>query len=168
MKTSLFLLCLVCSFFVILGCSEDDVRNPVVGSWELKSYSIHIPVDLNGDGIYSTNLLDETRCGSKEILSFDTNGIVASNNTFNPKLQIALLEDTSDEYLVDEICAEGTLGYAAEYNQIGDESISYNDNIGTVKGKRLSLVYKNAIKIYNADFTEVIATKDLFVVYQKV
>ncbi|TXE10679.1 hypothetical protein ES711_01870 [Gelidibacter salicanalis] len=168
MKKSLFLLCLIGSFFLFSGCSDDDVRNPVVGNWVLKSWSIQIPVDLNGDGVYSTNLLKETRCAVREILSFDTNGIVASTHTFNPELQIALKEDTSDEYFVDEICAEGILGFAAEYDQIGEESISYNDNIGTVRVNRLSLVFKNAIKIYNADFTKVIETKDLFVIYQKV
>ncbi|WP_299390427.1 hypothetical protein [uncultured Gelidibacter sp.] len=167
MKKSFFLLLISTCFLVFSSCSNDDASNPVIGSWKLITWSIAIPVDLNSDSKFSTNLLDEIACDANEILSFDAHGLAYSSNTFNPELSISLKDDTSDEYIIDVTCDEGSIGFATEYAQIGQESVSFNDAVGVVSGSRLSIVYPNAIKVYNETFTEVVETKNLTLIYEK-
>lgn len=167
MKKSLCLLFLSVCFFVCSACSKDDVKNPIIGNWKLTAWSIEIPFNLNNDATFSTNLLDETTCEVNEILRFDTNGLVTSNDTFNPELKVRLKDGTSDVYMITETCAEGAIGFATEYNQVNDQSIGFNGVVAVVTGSKLTVVYEGAIKVYNEALTEIIATKDLTLVYEK-
>lgn len=167
MNKSLYLLFFSVCFIVCSACSKDDDKNPIVGNWKLKSWSIEIPINLKTDTSFSTNLLDETNCEVNEILSFDKNGLVTSHNTFNPELKVRLKDGTTDIYLISETCAEGTIGFAAEYKQITDQSVGFNGVVAVVTGATLTVVYEDAFKVYNEAFTEVVDTKDLTLVYEK-
>jgi hypothetical protein len=167
MKRSLCLLFLSVCFVVSSACSKDDVKNPIIGNWKLTSWSIKIPLDLNSDATFSTNLLDETICEVNEILSFDKNGIVTSSDTFNPELKVRLKNGTSDVYMITETCAEGSVGFATEYEQINDQRVGFNGVFAVVTGTKLTVVYKDAVMVYNEALTEVVATKDLTLVYEK-
>ncbi|MBJ7881806.1 hypothetical protein [Gelidibacter salicanalis] len=167
MRKSLCLLCFSICIFVCSACSTDDINNPILGSWKLTSWSIAIPFDLNSDAKFNTNLLDETNCEVNEVLSFDTHSLVASKNTFNPELTVSLKDGTSDKYIIKESCAEGAIGFATEYTQINAQSVSFNGAAGSVTVSTLTMVYKDAIKVYNEALTEVLETKDLTLVYEK-
>lgn len=167
MKKSLGLLFFSVSVLVCSACSEAGVKHPVIGSWKLISWSTEIPIDLNSDGIFSTNLLDETSCKANEILTFDKERLVISNNTFNPDITVSLKDGASDKYSIKETCAEGSIGFATEYTQINDQSVRFNNTVAGVYGSKLTIVYKNTVKVYNKALTEVVATRDVTLVYEK-
>ncbi len=165
MKINLRLLFISVCFLVSLSCSNDDFTNPVIGHWELVTWSVDIPFELDNDMISSSNYLDKTACNVNETLTFDKNGTVTSRDTFNPEITISLKEDTSDIYIVEEICAEGSIGFSTSYAQVNNQNIELNGAVGLVETKKLTLVYPNAIKIYNEALTDVIENKNLTLVY---
>lgn len=167
MKKSICLFLLSLCFVICSACTDDDINNPIIGNWKLTSWSIGIPIDINSDTEFSINLLDETQCNPNETLSFDKNGLVTSNDTFNPEIQVSLEEGTSDNYIVKEVCAEGIIGFATEYTQVNDQSVGFNNVVAVTNGTTLTVVYKDAINVYNEALTEVISKKDLTLVYEK-
>ena len=167
MKITLRLLFFSFCFIICLSCSKDNVENPVIGNWELTTWTVDIPFDLDNDMASSTNFLDKTACNVNETLSFDDNGNVSSSDTFNPEITIRLKDGTSDVYFVNEVCAEGSIGFSTSYIQVNNQNVELNGAVGIVANKKLTLVYVNAVKIYNEALTEVIATKDLTLVYMK-
>ncbi len=65
----------------IAGCSSDDdtgSENNLTGAWVLAEVNLPLPLDLNGDGTPSTNVLDEFSCFQGS-LSFQGNGQYAQN-----------------------------------------------------------------------------------------
>jgi hypothetical protein len=60
----LLLLPLIC----VISCSDDDGNDggfssaELVGTWELVEVNVSSPIDLDGDGSSSNNLLDEENC----------------------------------------------------------------------------------------------------------
>jgi len=81
---------------LFISCSSDDdnVSNPdmvsLEGTWMLTSASGALPVDLNMDGMSSTNLLDELSC-------FEDMIVVNEDNTYNQTVtEIDVIVDTSD------------------------------------------------------------------------
>ncbi|TDU39700.1 hypothetical protein BXY82_1730 [Gelidibacter sediminis] len=167
MAKSSFLFCALSCFILSSGCTEDDANNPVLGNWKLTSWSITIPLDMNLDGIANTNLLMETECEVNEKLIFDKHGVVTSKDTYNPELKVSLIDDTTDIYKVEEMCSEGSIGFATEYIQIGAESISLNGKVGVVHQGKLTFVYNGAIPVYNENYTEIVDKKDLILIYDK-
>lgn len=167
MKIILRLLCLSIVFFIITSCSKDDVKDPVLGTWELTTWTVDISFDLDNDMVSSPNFLDKTACPVNETLSFESNGILTADDTFNPEITISLKDDTSDVYYVDEICADGQIGFSASFVQVDSQRVEFNNTIGVLANKKLTIVYENAVKIYNESLTEVIENKDLTLVYTK-
>ena len=154
-------------FLICASCSSDQSKNPVVGNWKLVMWTVGIPLNLGNEQVSSLNLLDQTACNVNETLSFDNNGIATSNNTFNPEITIRLKTGTSDVYFVEEICDEGSIGFSTSYVQIDNQNIELNGALGMVEDNRLTLIYADAIKIFNEDLTEVIESKDLTLIYAK-
>lgn len=167
MKTSLRLLFISLSFILFLSISKEDVNDPLFGGWQLTTWTVGIPIDLNDTMQFTTNLLDQTSCEVNEVLSFDNNGIVTSEDTFSPQITVRLKDGASDEYLVEEVCAEGVIGYATDYLQDANGEVHFNNILGVVVNNQLTVIYKNAVKIYNEALTEVIESKDLTLVYTK-
>ncbi|AUP80811.1 hypothetical protein [Flavivirga eckloniae] len=165
MNRLLFILCFIPLLFA--SCSKEDNDVSVVGTWKLTAWNITDGFDINKDGTVSTNILDEVVCENNETLIFETNGVISSSETYNPEIDIALLDGTTDEYTYMVTCDEqGVIGFATTYSQATDKVV-FNDVEFTVGDKELFRVKKEAIKIYNETFTEVIATKDLTMVYTK-
>ena len=167
MKIILRLLFLSTCFTLILSCSKDDPKNPVVGNWKLLTWTVDIPFNLDNNEVSSLNFLDKTACSVNETLTFDKNGIATSHDTFNPEDTIRLKDGTSDVYFIEEICAEGSIGFSTEYTKVSEQHIELNGVVGVLQDERLTFVYVNAIKIYNEALTEVIQSKDLTLVYTK-
>lgn len=167
MKSSFCLLFLAITFIVLSSISTNEVKNPLIGGWELTNWTVGLPVNLIDTNEFTTNLLDQTSCDVKEVLTFDNNGIVTSENTFGPKITIRLKEGTSDVFMFEEICGEGQIGYAAQYVGDSNGNVQFNNIVGVVVDRQLTVIYKDAIKIYNETLTEVVESKDLTLVYTK-
>lgn len=133
----------------------------------MTTWTVGIPIDLKDTMQFSTNLIDQTSCDVNEILSFDSNGIVTSEDTFSPRITIRLKETAADEYMLEEICAEGVIGYATDYSHEASGEVQFNNTVGVVVNNQLTVVYKNAVKVYNETLTEVVESKDLTLVYTK-
>lgn len=55
--------------------------NDMIGHWELSGMMADTAVNLNGDKIYSENLLDETTCFNTMSITFDEDGTFVTNNS---------------------------------------------------------------------------------------
>ena len=166
-------LSLVFVFIVSTSCfkDQDDLSNindfSVLGTWELTTWTLQIPIDLNDDAISSINLLDEALCDNNETLTFDTNGTVSSDMSYNPQVTISLTNGTTNNYVFGVLCdTDGSIGTFGTYTQ-NNNIITLFETTATINGNQLTIVYEDAIDIYNEDLTEVVETKDLTLVYTK-
>lgn len=158
---------LVLVALALVGCSSDADDDAINGVWVLTEWNIANGFDINNDGVVNINILNEIACVNNETLVFDTNGVVTSNNTFNPSVNIALANGTSNNYLFNVECdQEGVVSFASNFTTNG-KVVLINDAVATLNRNKLSRVFINAIKIYNENFTQVLATRDLTLVYTK-
>ncbi|GGI57927.1 hypothetical protein [Winogradskyella haliclonae] len=158
LKTTLVLL----AIFLNLSCRDE---NPLLGEWKLSSWYIDIEMDLNKDTIRTSNLLDEANCKNKEVLTIYANGTINAVNTYNPIVKISKKED---EYIFDVECNKGSVGFATTYKILDKKVIiEPNGEEYHFNGKQLTRIFKDAITIYNTDFTEAVETKDLVLNYIK-
>ena len=158
---------LVLVALALVGCSSDADDDAINGVWVLTEWNITNGFDINNDGVVNINILNEIACVNNETLVFDTNGVVTSNNTFNPSINIALANGTSNNYLFNVECdQEGVVSFASNFTTNGNV-VLINDAVATLNRNKLSRVFINAIKIYNENFTQVFATRDLTLVYTK-
>ncbi|MBU2929707.1 hypothetical protein [Winogradskyella psychrotolerans] len=160
----------VCFLIGLLGlttsCSDKN-EHGVVGTWLLATRTVDIPFDVNKDGVFNTNLIAEIDCNERETLTFETNGTVSSGNEFSNVLRY-FKDDSTNVYSINVDCnKEGIISFASEYSIIEENTIKVSNRIYVLKSDTLTTVYKNAIDIYNEDFTDIIETRDLTQVYTK-
>lgn len=167
MKITFRVLFIAICFIIYSSCTKDKDKNPVHGRWELIGWNVGVPFDLNNEISPSLNLLDKTTCNVNETLTFDRNGTVTADDTFNPEITISLKDGTSDVYLFSETCAEGSIGFSTSYTQVNNQNVELNGATGTVASQKLTLVYKDAVNIYNEALTDVVDSKDLTLIYVK-
>ncbi|MCK8479450.1 hypothetical protein [Psychroserpens algicola] len=150
----------------ITSCSSDDTATDsnIIGSWQLTNYDIGLSVDIDKDENFNVNLLDELNCQNNEVLMFEANGTVSSNDTFNPTLLIS--KSMNGEYEFDVECAEGSISFASSY-AVDNNEVIYSDNISTISDNKLYRTLENVINVYNDDFTQIIETRDLNLIYTK-
>ncbi|MBF8149333.1 hypothetical protein ITJ86_05460 [Winogradskyella sp. F6397] len=157
---------LICIIGMTTSCS-DESEHDIVGVWLLTTRTVDIPFDVNQDGESNTNLTKEIDCNKEETLTFKNNGSVFSGNEFSNPLQY-YKEDTTNVYRINSDCnTEGIISFASEYNITDEDTIKISDRVYVLQQNTLTTVYKNAVDIYNEDFTEVLETKDLTLVYTK-
>jgi len=150
-------------FFILNACSK---ANQVTGEWKLSSWDIGIEVDLNNDGDKSFNLIDEVNCDNNEILTISNNGTLNAIKTFSPIVRIAKKQNSDYVFNVD--CNKGSLGFATSYELKNNKILlDSNTEYYIFNEKQLTRVFKDAINIYNSDFSQVIETKDLTLTYMK-
>jgi len=171
MNKLLFNFCIAFVLVCFASCSSDDMDDAnnafVVGTWQLTAWNIEGGFDINNDGVINTNLLNEIDCSRNENLLFENNGVVSLNTTFNPEINIILLNVETEEYNFDIVCdTEGVISLATEYT-VKDSNITIGETEATIQGNQINLVFEDRIKIYNEDKTEIIETKDLTLVYTK-
>ena len=171
MNKLIFNLCITLALVCFTSCSTDDAKDSnnssITGVWLLTAWNIDEGFDINNDGTVSTNLLNEIDCSRNESLFFDKNGVVSLNTTFNPEIDIALLNDTTNEYSFNIVCDnEGVISLATTYTR--NESVVFiGEREARIEGYQIFLVFKDRLKIYNMDFTQVLETKDVTLVYDK-
>lgn len=169
MKHLLSIILILLFSISITSCSTDDenIASSVVGIWELTELNASLSLDLNNDTVSSTNLLEEITCNNNEILNFEANGVVTSNNTFNSKIEFYQIEGAELEYSANIECAsEGSIGFASSYIETGN-TVEFNGSVSELIGNQIIRTFEDAVKIYNEDFTAVIETRDLRLVYTK-
>lgn len=155
------------TFFLSVSCSSDNDTESIEGVWKLTAWNVAGGFDINKDGVASINILDEIDCVNNETLHFETNGIVSSTASFNPEINIALLTGTTDEYVFDVVCDDaGVISFASSYSRSGDVVV-INNRDALIDGNQIYQVFENAVEIHNEDLTQVVASKDLTLVYTK-
>ncbi|MGB5418701.1 hypothetical protein [Algibacter sp.] len=163
-------LCFAFALVCFTSCSSEDMQDessPLVGVWKLTAWNVNGGFDMNNDGMVNTNLLNEIDCDRNETLFFDEKGVVSLNTTFNPDINISLLKDETNEYSFDVVCdTEGVISLATSYTFM-DSTVMIGESVAMIQGDQIFLVFEDRIKIYNEDFTEVLFTKDLTLVYTK-
>jgi hypothetical protein len=90
-KTTYFLLALA-SMVLLTACSDDDGNSSgfspeeLVGTWDLTAVNVSSEVDLNDDGVSSSNLIDEQDCisGTITINADNTYQFQQSNFSITP------------------------------------------------------------------------------------
>ena len=171
MNKLLLNLCIAFVLVCFTSCSTDDMQDSnnssITGVWKLTAWNIDGGFDINNDGTVSTNLLNEIDCSRNETLFFDNDGVVSLNTTFNPDINIALLNIETSEYSFNVACdTEGVISLATSYT-VNDSMIMIGESEAQIDGNQIFLVFQDRIKIYNEDFTQVLETKDLTLVYNK-
>lgn len=162
-----FIPVLLIFLLVFASCNKESVEvNNLEGTWKLTTWTVGIPVDLNEDTVFSTNLIEEIPCESMETLTFSVDGTMASNLTFNPKVEISLNQVLGVYVYQVECDTEGSIGFAAMYEHKG-ASIIFNNTEAVVEGNKLTIVYKNAQAIHNMAKTNVLEHKDITLIYEK-
>jgi hypothetical protein len=165
MKNRWFVLCFASS--LLISCFNDDEKTTIKGVWRLYAMNVESGLDINKDGFADTNLLNEIDCTNNETLIFESNNVVTSNKTFNPDIKIALINGTTNEYVFDVECdEEGIISFAATYSRSNNQ-IFINESEAILNNNQLTRVSENAINIYDEGFSEVIATKNVTLVYIK-
>lgn len=150
----------------MMSCS-DKSEHVVIGDWLLTTRTIDLPFDVNQDGVSNTNLVAEIDCNKTETLTFDNNGTVSSGNEFSNLLRYYKENDTNVYRIISDCNTEGIISFASEFKVTDERTIKISDRVYVLSGNTLTTVYENSVKIYNEDFTEVIETKDLKLIYTK-
>lgn len=165
MKYFYLVICLL--LLSLASCTKDADDNVISGTWVLTEWQVETGFDMNSDGVANTNILNEIDCINNETLVFETKGVVISNNTFNPDISIALKNGTLNDYIFNITCDdEGVISYATPFDVNGN-TILIGESIATLNGHKLTRVFVDAIKIYNQDFTQILRTENLIMVYTK-
>ena len=149
-----------------MSCS-DKSEHDVIGVWLLTTRTIDLPFDVNQDGVSNTNLIAEIDCNKTETLTFDNNGTVSSGNEFSNPLKYYKENDTNVHRIISDCNTEGVISFASEFETIEKSTIKISDRVYELSGNTLTTVFENSVKIYNEDFTEVIETKDLKLIFTK-
>ena len=138
-----------------------------LGEWRLINYSIGEAYDINNDGVSHLNLLNELNCENKEVLKFESTGIVSSIASYNPRLNMSQ-PDTNESYVFNIECPEGVIGFATDFEQISDSTFRFNGREFTILDNTFTLVLIDEIEISDSsNLSEIVKTKDLSLTYSK-
>lgn len=168
MRKELVVIVIVC-MGLLHSCKKNSRTKSLkcLGEWELVGYSIGEAHDINNDGVSNINLLNELNCENKEVLKFETTGIVSSIRSYNPKLNMSkrILDGS---YVFNVECPKGIIGFATDFQQISDTTFRFNGRELTIVDNTFTLVFVDDVKIYNnGSLLELIETKDLVLTYSK-
>ena len=125
---------------LLASCSSDDDNNTfdtsLVGSWTLTEMNVQIPVDLNNDGSFNRNLINEIPC-------IEGNSSFATNGDFSQTVSIIAQEEINGVIVFG---CQGTQRNNGTYEIIGNkikftiegpepitESLEYTLNNNTLK-----------------------------------
>lgn len=151
-----------------VSCSpnNNNPEAPLEGVWYLTAWNIDQSVDIDHDGAGHVNLLEEVACENNETLEFDSSGIAAFNNTFNPNIKITALNSAMETLDFNVMCDAGVLGSASSYSKNGNSLIIGNIS-ATINGNDITIIQKNKLQVFNADMSQVMSNKDVVKVYTK-
>ena len=166
MKNILITSILICLLGLSMSCSEKK-DSQIIGVWKLTTRTINIPFDVNNDGLYNNNLIEEVECNPIETLTFDNNGTVYSGNELSSELTF-FKQTNPVTYGINVTCDESAIiSFASEFNIISTDTIQISARNYIVNDTTLATIFENAVEIFNKDFTEILETRDLTLIYSK-
>lgn len=108
---------------VLFSCSSDDDNNNVSnpeGLYVVSAFTIDAPQDLNGDGVASTNILNETHCFDGGFIQLN------SNNTFTASSEG--MEITLTDEGVEEVSCSDDGNFSGTWSASGNHiTMTYSD-----------------------------------------
>lgn len=97
------------------SCSSNDDSNSaetsIVGSWSLTEMNVAIPVDLNNDGSFNRNLINEIPC-------IEGTSNFSANNDFSQSFSVITQEEINGEIVFG---CQGTERNEGTYEIVGDQ-----------------------------------------------
>lgn len=159
--------------FNLTGCTNDEelfagFEPPfsASGKWKLTAMQVETPVDINGDGIATTDYMTETGCYQDEFLEFysDATGMAISNSYLNLTVEGEFPEVSFTSECVEEISQTAITNYTIENGVI---TITEEDGTiltGTLEGNKITFVIPEG-QIYFDEEMNVLLTEDLTLVY---
>jgi hypothetical protein len=179
---------LICTLFTIYSCDNEplegfDLSNPatqnpttgnpqsmsIVGTWRLTAWNSTNPVDINNDGVPSTNLLTEFNCYTNETIVFnsDNTGMIMSRSY--AEIELELVTGTTNTYEYMTTCIQEIENTPMTWTQAGN-IVAVDDGFSVVNlslnTNQLSFLIPNG---FQADSTDGMVTveEDLTFVYTK-
>ncbi|MFH4967360.1 hypothetical protein V8G61_04060 [Gaetbulibacter sp. M240] len=161
---------ITCILTTLFACTEDNSKTAEAefmdGVWQLTAWNVSEALDMNNDGVASNNLLNEISCSNNEILEFDSSGIALFNNTFNPSLEIISQNSLLESLRANIICNPGVIGAATTYSKNGN-IITLGSETAIISGDQITIQRKDKLKVFDADMSKIVVTKDVDAVYTK-
>jgi len=172
MKKPLFIFSILLCIIILTSCTSDDsVENSsIMGAWKLTEWNVKTPLDLNNDGIASTNLLTEFGCldGSELVFNDVNSGTILY--TSDVGFHTGFDEEESQIFMM--ICGTDSERLAIPF------TYSINENIVTItvsgelvnltlEGNTLSLFVQDGFVAYDINTFEVSVIQDATYVFTK-
>lgn len=146
------------------NCTKEAQNDDLIGRWTLTYASIGAEVDINNDGVYSMNLLDEIDCNFVQTIEVQDNGLISLTSSQTPFYHI--VKNSEEEYNISVTCNEGILSSIDEYTREGN-MIHWLDGNYNLEGKTLTNNSGSKLEVYNEGETEVVETKTVTLIYKK-
>jgi len=148
----------------------EDNSSSVEGTWKLTAWIGEEPIDLNNDGLESSNFLDEIDCYNNEtiVLNQDQTGVSMSTSYAEFEMEIEVGTTNSFDYTIN--CINEIENTNFVWSKAGN-IITITDEDGfssdfTLNGNEISILIPNGFFAANEDFTVTI-TQDLTFIYTK-
>lgn len=143
----------------------------LTGTWKLTSWISSSPVDINNDGVTSTDLLTEFDCYNNETIVFNADGTGISQSTSYADITLELVVGTTDSYEYSVDCIQEIDNFSFNWEQstnnvtVTDE---FNDtyNFTLNQQNQLTIFIPEGFFAANEDFS-VTTTQDLTFIYSK-
>ncbi len=171
MKKSLLFLYFLIACIPITSCSQDDAvfESAISGVWELSAWNVDTPIDLNNDGVSSTNLLKEFGClaGSELIFKDAVNATIfySSEVAFNVEIQ-----NESQFFMF--ICGTNSNSVPRQITYVHQEnSVILNDRgeelVLNLSQNTLSMLVPNGFVARDVNSQAVVISQDIIYVFTR-
>ncbi|MEX2349317.1 MAG: hypothetical protein WD554_00405 [Flavobacteriaceae bacterium] len=147
------------------SCSSDDDNNRVAveGTWKMTAFKSENAYDLNGNGVISNDIMEETNCYQNETVVFNANGTGAEFSTSYPEITLELVAGTTDEYEYSVECIEEATTTAFDWSQNGDTVTITQQGVtfsGAQDGNKLTFAIPSGFTIEVEEGDEVVTIQE--------
>ncbi|WP_299228742.1 lipocalin family protein [uncultured Psychroserpens sp.] len=147
--------------------SDEDI----VGTWLATSWISEEPVDINNDGVESTDLLAEFECYNNETIVFNANntGVIMSTSYADVLFEIEV--GSSDTYIYSVDCILEDENTSFTWSQNGSQITIVDEldieSVWTLEGNQISTFIPQGFIAFNIDDASVTTSQDLTFIYTK-
>ncbi len=168
-----FSLLMVAMLFAACSSDDDNGNDNVAleGTWKMTAFKSENAYDINGNGIISNDIMQQTNCYQNETIVFNANGTGADFSTSYAEINLELVAGSTNEYQYTVDCINESTTTAFTWSQSGNtvnftqSGISFS---GTQSGNQITFLIPNGfpIEVTQGSGTATV-TEDLTIVYQK-
>jgi len=157
------------------ACSSDDDNGngnvALEGTWKMTAFKSQNAYDINGNGIISNDIMQQTNCYQNETLVFNANVTGADISTSYAEIDLELVAGSTNEYQYTVSCVNENTTSAFTWNQSGNTVNISQSGItfsGTQSVNQITFVIPNGfpIEVTQGNGTAIV-TEDLTIVYEK-